>query len=91
MALYKYVCCTCVFIRSVFNITVAIDLLQNAFGVDVADKTQVDLYKLEEPLEVCNTFLKEWSIIYFTLITLCSSDDMVPKDGVTLVALDFCP
>ena len=59
MALYKYVCCTCVFIRSVFNITVAIDLLQNAFGVDVADKTQVDLYKLEEPLEVCNTFLKE--------------------------------
>jgi len=39
-----------------FNITVAIDLLQNAFGVDIADKTQVDLYKLEEPLEVCYSF-----------------------------------
>ncbi|XP_065904749.1 small glutamine-rich tetratricopeptide repeat-containing protein alpha-like [Dysidea avara] len=33
------------------GLEVAVDLLQNAFGVDIADKTQADLYKLEQPLE----------------------------------------
>ena len=67
MYAYTYVCCACVFII-IFNITVAIDLLQNSFGVDVADKTQVDLYKLEEPLEVCNTFLKGLTIWKYYLL-----------------------
>ena len=46
------------FLYYAFNITVAVDLLQNAFGVDIADKTQADLYKLEQPLEVCNDTCK---------------------------------
>lgn len=39
---------------SLLYFAVAIDLLQNAFGVNVSDKSQADVYKLDEPLEVCS-------------------------------------
>ena len=56
--------------------TVAMELLQTTFELDLNDKTQSDQYKLKEPLEVCivvHTDRYKDTIIYSKWL-LCSTE-----------------
>lgn len=72
--------CSCTYLHSneccVCSMTVAMELLQTTFELDLNDKTQSDQYKLKEPLEVCivvHTDRYKDTIIYSKWL-LCSTE-----------------